>query len=290
MPYLPKPASKKKDILNQDFPVPGVNNLLPTKDMMSLLLELGLNKYESMVYLTLVSEGISTAKNISDITSIPYGKVYEIINLLSSKGFVALLPSKPMKCQAVSPREAVEMTKDKQQDKFRKLEKQLLKELEPVFAETRKFTESKSSFLVINGRANVNNKIEELIAKAKKQIRILVSENGLKRLVIHKEPLLEAKARNVELQICSRITKDNHEDACSMAFCQLKHASEMASQLFLFDNKEALMIEPVPDDDNIMYGRDIGVWIASDAFAKLLEHSFTANYKQGRFFNLGNGQ
>jgi hypothetical protein len=75
-----------------------------------------------------------------------------------------------------------------------------------------------------------------------------------------------------------------------MAFCQLKHTNEIASQLFLFDNKEALIIEPVPDDDNITYGRDMGVWIASDAFTKLLEHSFTANYKRGRPFNLDNGQ
>ena len=36
------------------------------------LSELGLNKYEERVYLTLIEEGVSSAKNISDITGIPW--------------------------------------------------------------------------------------------------------------------------------------------------------------------------------------------------------------------------
>jgi len=263
---------------------------MPTKDIISLLLELGLNKYESRVYLTLVSEGISTAKNISDITSIPYGKVYEIINSLATKGFVTTLPSKPMKCQAISPKDVITMMKDKMHERFSKLEKQALKELEPLFAESRKFTESKSAFWMINGRANLNKKMEELIAKAKKQICIYASENGLKRLVIHKEPLLEAKSRNVDIFVGSTITKDNIEDANSMSFCQLRHVNDVPSQLLSIDGKESLMIEPVPDDDNIVYGRDLGVWIASDSFTKLLENSFVTNYKRGKPFTPRSGQ
>jgi len=131
------------------------------------LSELGLNKYEERVYLTLIEEGISSAKNISDITGIPYGKVYEVMNNLSSKGFLVILPSKPMKFQAVSPKEAVLNAKKNMQEKLEKLEGRMVKELEPVFAKTKKFLEPKSLFWMINGRANVNNKIEELIKKSK---------------------------------------------------------------------------------------------------------------------------
>ena len=37
----------------------------------------------------------------SDITGIPYDKVYEIVDTLSSKGFTVVLPSKPMKVWAL---------------------------------------------------------------------------------------------------------------------------------------------------------------------------------------------
>ncbi len=82
-----------------------------TKNILQPLLEIGLSKYESKVYLTLIGEGVSTAKNISDITGIPYGKVYEIINSLSYKGFAMILPTKPMKYRAVSPYQAIQTAK-----------------------------------------------------------------------------------------------------------------------------------------------------------------------------------
>jgi sugar-specific transcriptional regulator TrmB len=52
----------------------GKKSLLLHK-MTTSLLELGLNKYEEKVYLTLIEEGVSSAKNISNITGIPYGSV-----------------------------------------------------------------------------------------------------------------------------------------------------------------------------------------------------------------------
>lgn len=137
------------------------------------LSELGLNKYEEKVYLALVEEGISTAKSISDITGIPYGKVYEVMNSLSGKGFLTILPTKPMKYQAVSPREAVISTKKAFQEKLDKLEAHILKELEPAFARTKRYSEPKAVFWLINGRSNVNKKVEELLKKAKENVKIL---------------------------------------------------------------------------------------------------------------------
>ena len=115
--------------------------MLLTKEVLTALSELGLNKYEAKVYLTLITEGISTAKNISDITSIPYGKVYEIINTLASKGLAIVLPTKPMKCQAISPRDSITTLKKDYQEKIEKFETVVLKELEPIFTKSKKFVE-----------------------------------------------------------------------------------------------------------------------------------------------------
>ena len=103
-----------------------------SKEIIEPLSNIGLSKYESKVYLTLITEGVSTAKNISDITGIPYGKVYEIINSLSYKGFTMILPSKPMKYLAVSPRQVVIAAKEDNYKRFEKIEKKLIKQLEPL--------------------------------------------------------------------------------------------------------------------------------------------------------------
>jgi len=241
------------------------------------LSELGLNKYEERVYLTLIEEGISSAKNISDITGIPYGKVYEVMNNLSTKGFLIVLPTKPMKFQAASPKEAILNVKKSMHEKLEKLEERMIKELEPIFAKTKKFVEPKSMFWVVNGRANVNNKFEELIKKAKGNINILTSENGLKRLVMFRDLLKAANKRGVKINISAILTSDNKQDAKDLDFCKISHVEKAKNHMISMDGKESLVVEPLLDDENLVYGRDIGMWISSSSFTKFLDDFFQSN-------------
>jgi len=236
------------------------------------LAELGLNKYEERVYLTLIEEGVSSAKNISDITGIPYGKVYEVMNNLSTKGFLVILPSKPMKFQAVSPKEAVLNAKRGMQERLEKLEGRMVKELEPVFAKTKKFLEPKSLFWTINGRANVNNKIEELIKKSKENINILTSENGFKRLVMFSEPLKAANKRGVGINISAVLTPTNKQDIKDLSFCKINEVNSAENHFFSFDGKESIVVDPVMDDENLVHGRDTGIWVLSGSFTKFLNN------------------
>jgi sugar-specific transcriptional regulator TrmB len=235
------------------------------------LSELGLNKYEERVYLTLIEEGVSSAKNISDITGIPYGKVYEVMNNLSSKGFLIILPTKPMKFQAVSPKEAVSNAKKSMSEKLEKLESKMIKELEPMFARTKKFSEPKSMFWVINGRSNVNNKIEELIKKSKENINIVTSENGFKRLVMFRDLLKAANKRGVKINVNATLTSENKQDAKDLDFCSIKHINNAHNHFFSADNSECLVVEPIADDENLVYGRDIGMWIMSNSFTRFMD-------------------
>lgn len=258
--------------------------MLSTKNILAPLLELGLNKYEAKVYLTLIGEGISTAKNISDITGIPYGKVYEIINSLAAKGFCTTLPTKPMKCQAISPKEAITTAKKNVEEKYQKLEKHILSELEPMFTESKKFIEPKGVFWILNGRANVVKKIDELIQKAEKSINIHCSPNSLSRLILHKELLQEAKNRGVNISIAGVPDKEMLEEIKSLNFCDIRKARNAENNFISVDNKECLIVEPIPDDDNIVYGRDLGMLVSSTSFTKFMDEFFTLNFKRARSF------
>ena len=256
--------------------------MLLTREIVTALSELGLNKYESKVYLTLITEGISTAKNISDITAIPYGKVYEIINMLASKGFVNTLPTKPMKCQPLSPKESIETLKRNHQERIEKFEKIVLKELEPLFTKSKRFVEPQGIFWVMKGRSNINRKMEELIRKARKHICIFTSENGLKRLGLHKEVLEEANSKNVKIMVAGNISMDNYEDISSFNFCEFRHVNDVPSHFVSIDRDECMMIEPIPDDEDLIYGRDLAVLVSNSSFTKFLEDAFMSVFSKAQ--------
>lgn len=251
----------------------------------SSLLELGLNKYEARVYLTLVAEGVSTAKNISDITGIPYGKVYEIINSLALKGFVITLPTKPMKCRAISPKEAIKTAKKNLTSKLKKVEDVILSEIEPLFTKSKEFIEPKGIFWILNGRSVLNKKMEELANNAKNHIHVYTSANGIKRLRVMKSLLRRAKKRGINVSITSEISKENRGAVNLFNFCNRKRAKCAHSTLFSVDGSECLLIEPIPDDDSMYYGRDLGVWVSSNKFVKFIEHLYESNFEKAESIN-----
>jgi len=254
----------------------------PTRKLIMLLADLGLSEYEAKVYLALITDGILTAKNVSNTTGIPYGKVYELINTLANKGFCVILPTKPMKCQAISPKKAIEKTREDADKKFATVERQVEITLEPLFRQAKEFTEPNSVFWIINGRSNIMKKIEELINSAKKHICFITTENGIKRAVIHKEELVNAQHRNIDIKLAGPLTDGNKEDVQSLLSFSPRNLPQTNSQFISIDGKESLIVEAIPDDDNISYGRDLGVWITNHAFTKLLEDALTAKFNRAK--------
>src|SRR3989338_4070236 len=74
---------------------------------------IGLNKYERNLWVALLSRGASTAGELSDISNVPRSRCYDVLESLSSRGFVVMQPGKPMKYVAVPPKEAMERAKKK---------------------------------------------------------------------------------------------------------------------------------------------------------------------------------
>ena len=270
----------KKEVnkMGESIPRGQFNNLVNS------LTEIGLNRYEAKVYLTLIEEGLSTAKNISDITGIPYGKVYEVINSLTSKGFSVILPTKPLKCRAIPPSEAIIHVRKRTNEKLEKIEKIVLSELNPLFIKTKEFIDQKCNFVLLNGRANINKQIEKLIINSDNTLNIFTSENGLKRLVFYKQLLKDAHNRNTKIFISTKITRNNIEDAISLNFCDIRHVGDTKNHLFSNGN-ESIIIESVPDDDNIIHGRDYGIFINSNSFTKFFNELFISKFKTGKKLN-----
>lgn len=72
------------------------------------LRKLGLSSYEIKVFLTLFQTGQTGAREISKVSSIPYGRIYDVLYSLEQKGLVTVIKSEPKSFVAIEPTKAVE--------------------------------------------------------------------------------------------------------------------------------------------------------------------------------------
>src|SRR3989338_7750745 len=85
--------------------------MIVQKEFLNKLKDFGLNSYESKLWVALLSRGVSTAGELSDISNVPRSRAYDVLESLEKKGFIVVKVGKPIKYLAVPPREVVERVK-----------------------------------------------------------------------------------------------------------------------------------------------------------------------------------
>ncbi|MEA2075214.1 MAG: helix-turn-helix domain-containing protein [Euryarchaeota archaeon] len=68
-----------------------------------MLKEFGLSNYETEAYLKIVELGIAEAGTICKETKIPFGRVYQELNSLASKGLIEVQNTRPKRYTARKP-------------------------------------------------------------------------------------------------------------------------------------------------------------------------------------------
>src|SRR5574343_490458 len=108
-----------------------------------------LNLYEVKVWTALLSRGISTAGELSNISDVPRSRTYDILETLEKKGFIVMRLGKPIKFVALKPEEVIERVKKNlvtsASEKSKRLEKlkgeEILDELNQLYTTGVKFVE-----------------------------------------------------------------------------------------------------------------------------------------------------
>ncbi|MBI2665693.1 TrmB family transcriptional regulator [Candidatus Woesearchaeota archaeon] len=85
--------------------------MIVQKDFLNKLKDFGLNSYESKLWVALLSRGVSTAGELSDISNVPRSRAYDVLESLEKKGFIVVKVGKPIKYLAVNPGEVVDRVK-----------------------------------------------------------------------------------------------------------------------------------------------------------------------------------
>jgi sugar-specific transcriptional regulator TrmB len=241
-----------------------------------------LNLYEVKVWTALLSRGVSTAGELSNISDVPRSRTYDILESLEKKGFIVMKLGKPIKFVALKPEEVIERVKKNLmvtvQEKRRRLDDlkgdDVLQELNTLFTTGVKFVEPSDLSGSLRGRNNMYNHLDMLISGAEKTVTVVTTAEGLNRKVEALMPTIDkARRRGVKVRIAAPITPKNEKIAKEMArVAEVRSIKGLNARFSIIDGEQIMFM--LLNDDNIHPSYDVGVWINTPYFANALEQMF----------------
>ena len=248
--------------------------------------DFGLNSYEAKLWTALLSRGVSTAGELSDIANVPRSRSYDVLETLEKKGFVVMKRGKPIKYIAVPPTEVVERVKKNMrinaEEKIKRLEtlkeSDLLKELETLHTEGIELVDPSELSGSLRGRHNLYNHLELTIRNAEESVTMMTTSTGLLRKLDGLSGTFEKlKKRGVKIRVAAPLTKEAVEAAKLMKdLVEVRHTNSNA-RFTVVDSKEVIFM--VLNDAEVHQAYDVGIWVNTPFFAGALEELFELAWK-----------
>ncbi|QLD90303.1 TrmB family transcriptional regulator [Natronomonas salina] len=138
--------------------------------------QLGLKEYEARCFVALTRLDTGTAKEVSDISSVPRTRVYDAIENLEETGLIFVQHGSPKRFRAVGIDEAVGTLRRQKDERIDTLETHL-QSLEPPADDAEGAL--KQEVWSVSGSAPIQARTEDAIADADSEIVLLVVEEGL---------------------------------------------------------------------------------------------------------------
>jgi len=247
-----------------------------------------LNLYEVKIWAALLSRGVSTAGELSDISNVPRSRSYDVLESLEKKGFVIHKLGKPIKYIAVPPKEVVERVKKNfkvdADEKVKRLDElkgsDVLNELTVLHTQGIEMIEPADLSGSLRGRHNLYDHLETTIKNAEKSVTIMTTAQGLIRKVDALKPVFERlKKKGVKVRIAAPLTKDTDDAVKSLGnLAEVRHAKKVNARFAIVDGKELTFM--VMDDAEVHPSYDIGIWVNTPFFANAVEGMFDTAWNE----------
>ncbi len=245
-----------------------------------------LNIYEAKIWVALLSKGLAAAGELSDISSVPRSRSYDVLESLEKKGFVLMKLGKPIKYLAIKPEEIVRRIKDHvQMDATSKIEfldnvrsENVFTELQLLYDHGVKKVDPYSLMGSVRGRDNIYAQLKEMFERAKKSVTIVTSAQELgrkaKKLKNHFARLHE---RGVQIRIAAPVS-DVHELQDLKNIVKIKQLDGAKSRFVVVDDSEMLFM--VSDDSDVHEDYDTAVWVNTPYFTKAFLTMFNKTWNE----------
>jgi len=244
-----------------------------------------LNLYEVKIWTALLSRGISTAGELSDIANVPRSRSYDVLESLEKKGFVVMKVGKPIKYLAVAPEEVVERVKKNMRsnadDKIKRLDNlkktEVLTELSTLHTQGIELVDPSDLGGSLRGRHNLYNHLELTMKNAKESVILQTTTQGLIRKVEGLKPVFEKlKKRGVSIKIAAPLTKETKAAVKDLSGVAEVRNINSKGRFCIVDGKEVVFM--LLDDEKVHPTYDTGIWVNAPFFASALNNMFDQSW------------
>ena len=257
------------------------------REFLNKIKDFGLNSYEAQLWAALLSRGVATAGELSDIANVPRSRSYDVLESLERKGFIVVKIGKPLKYIAVSPGEVIHRVKKNIQEEAKKQEEiidelkktDVLNNLLAIYKQGIDVIEPSELTGVIKGRKNIYYHLAAMIKSAQKSVLLITTENG----VLRKSDLLhnifkKISEKKVSVQIIAPFSKTNADCFKKLSsVAELKKTNSVNMRLCVVDGKSALVF--AADDEKTHINNDFAIWLNAGFAVKGFENMFDVVWK-----------
>lgn len=244
------------------------------------LRDFGLNSYETKLWVSLLSGGILTAGELSDIANVPRSRSYDVLESLRKKGFVFIEQGKPIKYRAIQPEMVIknikERVKERAHEQIKLIDdlktKKLFKELENIHNQSLEISEPEQFVGSFKDKTNIKNQLQYMVKNTKKFVYIAETLEGLNTnidFLMKNLPILERKGIDVKVMV-------NTEKNVSEKFKNLKiKNTKLKNRFCIVDGKEMLFM--------LFNEYDIGILVNTKTFIKSVTELFNKQWTNSNF-------
>lgn len=220
------------------------------------LREIGLTEYESLAYLALVKSGELTAGKVSEVTSIPYSKVYSVLDSLDRKGWVEIKGGRPRHYYPRSPVEAIRAARLREENRFNQVRELIVSELQPLYEQ--RDVKEKPEIWIIRGVENIVSTVNEILQKVQRELMVAIPEIPLEFSPEVLQTLELLRDRRVDIHLLTTkelITALKHNIA---HIAEIRVRDELFGGGVVVDGKETLLFlgEDVAEKQNLAIWSD----------------------------------
>lgn len=251
---------------------------------MMYLREIGLSEYQAKAYISLLDEGISTAKEVASSAGIPQSRVYEVLDSLETKGFLKIQPGRPKKFGPLDPDTAIEQfCAYKQREQTTELEK--IRTNGREFAEMVAKNGTRQSEVDTDigwshpNRHYILERLEELTEQSQSEVLMITTPKSFERILTHHGTLLEEKdSDGVDIRAIVANDRAIHRSVRTRAqeFVDIRSVEDIRGRLYLYDQQDILLAYHALNDDGY-----VGISTTSTHLCATLEHLFELLWADG---------
>jgi len=226
-----------------------------------------LNLYEVKIWTALLSRGVATAGELSDIANVPRSRSYDVLESLEKKGFIIMKIGKPIKYIAVQPETILERVKSDLKDEARRQtelmeavrDTDVFRELELLHKSGVRHVDPTEMSNSLVGRDSINRQIKAMLDNAESSVVIATTQDGFRRkakILRNYMPSFRRKGISVKM-----IAPVDSLAAKKVEGAELKDM-DAGMRFVNIDNKEILFLLGNEQDPEY----DMGVWLQSEFF------------------------